>query len=968
MRAVSIPLAEPPGFKRSPLLEDTRTRFFVITSNIGENVVKSVQHNVWATQRKNEQKLNEAFRTSSSVILIFAVNKSGAFQGYARMRSPTERSKCKADPFRGFGRLFDVEWLRLHDLALSDVQNLKNPLDDNRQVGSSRDGQELTHSAGSELCRQIDIRVFHEDSEGYEPITDDPSPTLRDPEPTTDETQPWVPPAGMSKEQLALTAPADEKVTLDEKKPLPMIMGAPPPSAPPQRPHVYQREEPPRPPAGYYAAAPGHHQPMSQYMHWPPPPPGIMPYPASSSPWSGYQPQRERKRRRDRSSSYSSESETRDRKRKKKDKKKKHKKNKDKKDKRRNDREPDFEKISYEDYVKWWQQKHNQAPSAAGGTSVSAQPLPAANGVTAHAAVPKPVVQPLSASVPMQNVAPASATEQRPEKHSKKKKDKKSKKQKQDEKHPQHPAEHTAGPASIFEMGQQSSAALQFTSPFDAVESRGPKELKARKKSRKQSKDTSVLHQSVTPAPAALVLKPAEASVTQNGSVFTQFIAPVATVPGHPDVSGTPVTRKRPLREPHSPLPFRPQDRRLKRAEDAERKLQEIMASCAPGNGEIPVNGVVPSPTALTSACESEAIKSANVEPHSEVPVTGQACHEAPAVSIVPLTSTAGSVKAADAMPLDESTKAEAVTELKKSPPADVITAPQTVQRLSPDVATTSPESKESPKPVPEGVAAEVSLTSESEDDSATPSAESDIEDSNEAVNKPVAPSDNAATAEQAGAPLASVAVPEQVGGSSGSESETGEAPIAGAIPGENEVNTGVKSNSIINLAAPIAGQDDGESCKAAIEASTPTVDTVVEQNGDRNVAVVDQNGLNPETICNAAADAKDGCDGLVERCVRDSESESESCEARAWANALGSSAAVRTAAPQTSNAPTPERAKADIEKMPSAAELAAALVAAGADNDDEDEEEAPNCLASQDDSDASSVGFVGSPDAYGKD
>merc|ERR1719215_1775051 len=80
-------MVEPKGFKRSPLLEDPKTRFFIITSNTGENVVKSVQHNVWATQRKNEQKLNDAFRSGGAAILIFSVNKSGAFQGYARMRS-----------------------------------------------------------------------------------------------------------------------------------------------------------------------------------------------------------------------------------------------------------------------------------------------------------------------------------------------------------------------------------------------------------------------------------------------------------------------------------------------------------------------------------------------------------------------------------------------------------------------------------------------------------------------------------------------------------------------------------------------------------------------------------------------------------------------------------------------------------------------------------------------------------------
>eukprot|EP00438_Fugacium_kawagutii_P031515 Skav207603 [mRNA] locus=scaffold2450:194543:196904:+ [translate_table: standard] len=116
-------LTEPAGFKRSPLLQDRRVRFFVITSNVGENVVKSVENNVWATQRKNEQMLADAFRTSRAVILIFSVNKSGAFQGYARMRSLPGQSKS-SDPFGGFGRLFDVEWLRLQDVVFPEAVQL----------------------------------------------------------------------------------------------------------------------------------------------------------------------------------------------------------------------------------------------------------------------------------------------------------------------------------------------------------------------------------------------------------------------------------------------------------------------------------------------------------------------------------------------------------------------------------------------------------------------------------------------------------------------------------------------------------------------------------------------------------------------------------------------------------------------------------------------------------------------------
>ena len=44
----------------------------------------SKEKGVWATQPHNEEVLNQAFRTSQDVFLIFSVNKSGEFYGYAK--------------------------------------------------------------------------------------------------------------------------------------------------------------------------------------------------------------------------------------------------------------------------------------------------------------------------------------------------------------------------------------------------------------------------------------------------------------------------------------------------------------------------------------------------------------------------------------------------------------------------------------------------------------------------------------------------------------------------------------------------------------------------------------------------------------------------------------------------------------------------------------------------------------------
>lgn len=44
----------------------------------------SVEKGLWATQKHNEGILDQAYRTSTDVYLIFGVNKSGEFYGYAK--------------------------------------------------------------------------------------------------------------------------------------------------------------------------------------------------------------------------------------------------------------------------------------------------------------------------------------------------------------------------------------------------------------------------------------------------------------------------------------------------------------------------------------------------------------------------------------------------------------------------------------------------------------------------------------------------------------------------------------------------------------------------------------------------------------------------------------------------------------------------------------------------------------------
>ncbi len=61
------------------------------------NLHIALQKGIWSTQSHNEGKLNEAYQVhddllfsfskKNEVVLIFSVNSSGAFQGFARMAS-----------------------------------------------------------------------------------------------------------------------------------------------------------------------------------------------------------------------------------------------------------------------------------------------------------------------------------------------------------------------------------------------------------------------------------------------------------------------------------------------------------------------------------------------------------------------------------------------------------------------------------------------------------------------------------------------------------------------------------------------------------------------------------------------------------------------------------------------------------------------------------------------------------------
>mmetsp|Transcript_35186 Transcript_35186/g.66322 ORF Transcript_35186/g.66322 Transcript_35186/m.66322 type:complete len:905 (-) Transcript_35186:458-3172(-) len=134
------------------------SRYFILKSLNHHNIASAIEHGVWATQRVNEAKLNDAFRSAEEVFLIFSVNTSQHFQGYARMLSPI-RSRQQSGLWAGdmaVGGQFQIAWLRLFDLPFNQTLHLKNPLNDNKPVKISRDGQELPEALGRALVALLE--------------------------------------------------------------------------------------------------------------------------------------------------------------------------------------------------------------------------------------------------------------------------------------------------------------------------------------------------------------------------------------------------------------------------------------------------------------------------------------------------------------------------------------------------------------------------------------------------------------------------------------------------------------------------------------------------------------------------------------------------------------------------------------------------------------------------------------------
>ncbi|KAL7788186.1 hypothetical protein V8C37DRAFT_411754 [Trichoderma ceciliae] len=144
----------------STLAYKPEARYFLVKSFNAMNVEMSQRDGLWITKAKNGPIFTSAFHQHKNVFLIFSVNKSKAFQGYARLTTAPNADIATArwmsniswqasSPFR-------IEWLNTRRTEFWKLGDLKNSFNDDAPVFFGRDGQEYPESCGRKIIEIMD--------------------------------------------------------------------------------------------------------------------------------------------------------------------------------------------------------------------------------------------------------------------------------------------------------------------------------------------------------------------------------------------------------------------------------------------------------------------------------------------------------------------------------------------------------------------------------------------------------------------------------------------------------------------------------------------------------------------------------------------------------------------------------------------------------------------------------------------
>ncbi|KFM65505.1 putative ATP-dependent RNA helicase YTHDC2, partial [Stegodyphus mimosarum] len=134
---------------------NSRIRYFIIKANTSRVVEVSMAKNIWAFTPTTERKLISAIKEGRDVILIFSIQGSGHFQGFARFTPHISDHRPPEFRSANLGSCYQIEWLKKANIPFQSTRHLQNAWNENRKVQISRDGQELEPTVGESLCQLI---------------------------------------------------------------------------------------------------------------------------------------------------------------------------------------------------------------------------------------------------------------------------------------------------------------------------------------------------------------------------------------------------------------------------------------------------------------------------------------------------------------------------------------------------------------------------------------------------------------------------------------------------------------------------------------------------------------------------------------------------------------------------------------------------------------------------------------------
>ena len=136
---------------------DSSTKYFVIKATNSLALEFSIGRGRWQFGNQTEHRLTKAIKSGYSVILIFSVQGSSHFQGFASFSgrvSPERFSELKSQgQGSGSGTQYFIDWIKKGNVPFQATKHLLNLYNDKRKVQTSRDGQELDPILGSTLCK-----------------------------------------------------------------------------------------------------------------------------------------------------------------------------------------------------------------------------------------------------------------------------------------------------------------------------------------------------------------------------------------------------------------------------------------------------------------------------------------------------------------------------------------------------------------------------------------------------------------------------------------------------------------------------------------------------------------------------------------------------------------------------------------------------------------------------------------------